>query len=980
MLRLLSDRWICRLTVLSLVCLLASTDPLAAQGTSGVIAGTIRDAQGGVLPGVSLTLRNAEIGVTRTAVSEGDGTYRFAGLVPGRYGLGTELSGFSTSEINDIAITVGLELRRDITMAVQGVQETLAVTGNASVIETTSTAVAAVVTQEQIDSLPIANRQPIGLALLLPGTSMDTTTVRRSQASVGAGGSSNVNNMYYLDGGFNLTPLIGQQALEVPQSAIREFRVNINQASAQYGAVGGVLLIATKSGTNRFTGEAFEFFRDKSLNAFDELQQARHDEFGDPKPEYRRNSYGVSLGGPVIKDRLHFFFAFARSTEPKTETVNTGQPQFYSALEGNVPSSFERRAYFARADFQINARQNVFARYVWDKELTFCETCGGINAAFSGGDVDSLRNSSFVSHTWVVSPRILNEIRADIPPSGAKGLQGPPGLPKWPTSRRGEFPPERFTGYTQVYTFPSLTWGANQWLNMGADRWDISDDVSLNLGRHDWKFGGFYSNFAVAAEQANNIGSWTFRNDQSFNPNDPASLARLTGATQFTASFPPLLLHQESHWIQAYVQDDWRVRSNLTLNVGLRYDNQYKSFNNQLDLTPVPRLTELIDPKSRHDNNNVGPRAGFAWDMRSNGRSVLRGAYGIAYQYVMGMGLRPEVTALRLTSIVINNPSYPDPYGGRTPESFASTAPPNVSVTDDSIRNARARSFALGYSQELKANLALHVDGNFSNVDGVTMTSNINTPDPFTGLRPRPTWGRIIQLQSTGEHKYRALYVRLEKRYSDRHQYLLSYTLAKANNFGGGTQPQFTDSYNPGLDWGPGTADRRHALVASGSMLLKYGINLGAVWTLRSTMPFSARAGLDLNRDGVTVNNQQTDYVPGTTRDVFNRGNNTALLATVNAYRAATKDAAHPNGYTPIPEGQLDTNTVNQLDVRVSKTIPMGAHRKFEIIAQVFNVFGTDNLGGIAQGWVENALSDSFGRILTVLPRQEAELAVRVAW
>jgi outer membrane receptor protein involved in Fe transport len=531
-----------------------------------------------------------------------------------------------------------------------------------------------------------------------------------------------------------------------------------------------------------------------------------------------------------------------------------------------------------------------------------------------------------------------------------------------------------------VYTFPSLTWGANQWFNGKTNRWDISDDVSLNLGHHDWKFGGSYLNFSAAAEQPNNIGSWTFRNDQSFNPNDPASLARLTGATQFTASFPLLQVHQGGHWIQGYVQDDWRARSNLTLNLGLRYDNQYKSYNNQLDLTPVPRLNELIHPTTRHDNDNVGPRAGFAWDMRNNGRSVLRGAYGMAYQYVMGMGMRPEMTALRLTSIVINNPSYPDPYGGRTPESFASTAPPNVSVIDDSIRNARATSFTLGYTQELKRNLALHVDGDVSNVDGVTMTNNINTPDPVTGLRLRPTWGRIIQLQATGEHKYRALFVRLEKRYSDRHQYLLSYTLAKAKNFGGGMQPQFTDFYNRGLDWGPGTADRRHALVASGSTLLKYDINLGAVWTLRSTMPFSARAGVDLNRDGVTVNNQQTDYVPGTTRDVFNRGNNTALLATVNAYRAATRDATHPNGYASIPESQLDTNSFNQLDVRVSKAFAVGARRKVEVIAQVFNLLGRDNLGGIGQGWVENALSDSFGRILTVLPRQEAELAVRVAW
>ena len=167
--------------------------------------------------------------------------------------------------------------------------------------------------------------------------------------------------------------------------------------------------------------------------------------------------------------------------------------------------------------------------------------------------------------------------------------------------------------------------------------------------------------------------------------------------------------------------------------------------------------------------------------------------------------------------------------------------------------------------------------------------------------------------------------------------------------------------------------------------MLKYDINLAAIWTLRSTMPFSARAGVDLNGDGVTVLagqgvNQHTDYVPGTTRDVFNRGNNAALLAIVNAYRAATKDAMHPNGYAPIPESQLDTNGVNALDVRVSKAIRVFGDRKIEVIAQVFNLLGSDNLGGIGQSWTESALSDAFGRITSVLPRQQAELAVKFTW
>ena len=963
-----------RLALCALAVMLASIGQVAAQGTGGVIAGTIKDAQGGVLPGVSLTIRNAESGVSRTIVSGGDGTYRFAGLPPGRYEIAAELSGFSRAEVKDLTLTIGLELRRDLALALQGVQESLTVTGTAPVVETTKTDVASVVTQAQIDSLPIANRQPMSLALLLPATTLDTTTVRRSQAGVGAGGSSNVNNMYYVDGQLNMIYNSGQQFLEVPQSAIREFKVNLNQSSAQYGAVGGVILTATKSGTNRFGGEAFEYFRDKSFNAFDKLQFAGHEQFGVPKPDYRRNNSGAAFGGPIVRDRLHFFLAFERSKEERSATVNTGQPQFYSALEGSFPAAYKRTSYFARADFQVNSKHSVFWRYAADREENLCEQCGGTFGAFTGQDTHSPRNSDLVGHTWVISNRLLNEVRSQLPPSRLVNTSEPPGLPHWPADRANEFPPERFADYTQIYQFPSLTWGANNWSSNVTDRWDIADDLTLHVGSHDWKFGAAYLNFDSPENQASNIGTWTFRTDQPFNPDDPQSLASLTGATQFTASFPPLTRHLENHWIQWYVQDDWAALPNLTLNLGLRYDNQHKSFNNQLDLTPVPRLGELINPASRHDNNNFGPRAGFAWDVNKDGRSVVRGSYGLAYQYVMAGGMRNETTALRQTSIVIPNPTYPDPYGGRTPESFASTAPPNVNVIDDDIVNARSKSAPLGYSQELSANLALHVDGDFTKVGNVTMTANINQPNPPTGPRPRPTWGRIIELQATGRHEYQGLFVRLEKRYSNRHQYLLSYTLAKQNNYGFGTNPQFTDFYDHGPDWGPGNADRRQMFVASGSFLLKYDVMLGAVWTLRSTMPFSARAGVDLNRDGFPT----TDYVPGTTRNVFNRGDNSALLAIVNAYRATAGTTAAQRA--PIPESQLDTNGVNRLDVRVSKSIPLGNDRKFEVIAQVFNLLGSDTLGGIAQGWQENALSSSFGRITTVLPRQQAELAVRIVF
>ena len=955
-------RWVLRITLV-LASLMGLTLPIAAQGAGGVVAGTIKDAQGGALPGVTLTLRNVESGVVRTGVTEGDGTYRLPGLPPGRYQLTAELQGFATTESTDITITIGLEMQRDLTMAPRGVQETVTVTGESPVVETTRTEVASVVTQEQIESLPIANRQPISLALLLPGTSMDQTSARRSQANIGAGGSANTMNLYHVDGGMNVSNNSGQQHLEVPQSAIREFRVNLSQSSAEYGAVGGVVLTATKSGTNRYSGEVFEFFRDKSLNALDRIEKDRHDRLGDPKPDYRRHSQGGAFGGPIVRDRLHFFAAIERSSEQATANVNTGQPQFYARLEGSFPREYRRLSWFLRGDLQINQQQNLFVRYVTDMERILCETCGGFNAAFYGADLRSPRDSNLVGHTWVIGSRMLNEIRAQIPPSHLDNRTGPPGIDLWPPSKKGEFPAERFKGYTQIYQFPSLNWGANAWAMNWTNRSEFRDDFSITMGDHGLKIGGGYVRLFSPEEQPGNIGTWLFDTDQFFD-GSPAAMANLRNPIQFTAAFPPLLRNLQNHWIQAYVQDEWRMRPNVTVSLGLRFDDQYKSFNNHLDLTPVPRLRELIDPTVRGDHNNFGPRLGVAWDIKNNGHSVVRAAYGTYYQYVMQGGLRPELTALRQTSIVIRNPTYPDPYGGRSPESFASTAPPNVNTTDDALENARARSLTLGYSQELRANLAVHVDGIYSNVDTMTQTANINTPVTPTGARPLPTWGRIVRLQSGGEHEYRAMFARLEKRYANRHQYLVSYTLSKQQNTGAGTQPAITDFYNPGLDWGPGSADRRHNFVASGSVGLPFDINVGAVWTLRSTMPFSARAGRDLNNDGAA----NTDYVPGTTRNMGNR-DNAAMLAAVNAWRTQ-------NGRAPILEAGLNTNEYNRFDIRASKAVVLGV-RKVEFIAQVFNLFGRDNLGLTELGWQENALSDAFGQILSVQSRQQAELAVR---
>jgi len=949
-----------RSAVVFLLCSSIAAAGLHAQGGAS-ISGKISDAQGGVLPGVTLTLRNVDSGVVREGVSEVDGNYRFGALPPGVYDLKAELPAFAPVEFKGQSLTIGLEVRQDISMALQGVEEAITVSARSPVVETSRSEVAQVVTQQQIDSLPVNTRQTLTLALLVPGTSTDESRPRRVSVSVGSGGDVK-SSSFIVDGVSNQQTTSGDPRQDFPQGAIREFKVNVSQAKAEFGGTtGGVVTLVTKSGTNLVTGEAFEYFRDKSLNRMNLFEQQRHDELGAPKPDFRRHQFGATLGGPIVRDRAHFLVAGDITETDDFITVNTGKPQLYSSVEGTLPNDQYRRMFFSRFDGQIDGSQNVFVRWAWERDFYLCQGCGGNTSNTAGQSVEQRRNSLVMGHTWVLSPKLLNEFRLQRAPFAF--LNAASNTPIW--TEVGNFDPARFAPFTPTYAFPSLTWGSASSKVQIETWWDFRDDVTFTTGNHSVK-AGVASIWGPGREDltGNEFGTWTFTADQNFNPDDPTSFDRLTNPSQYTASFPPAVQDLPTKWFQTYVQDDWRVGSRLTLNLGLRYDLQYDSFNQNLDLSVFPKTIPYIDPASRGDLNNLQPRIGFAWDLMGNGRSVVRGAAGLYNRYQWNGVFNAERQNLLQTNIVIRNPTYPDPYGGKDPVVFASTAPPNITIVANDIRNPLAKILTAGVSREFFTNMGVSVDGVYTRTTGEVVSANINTQDPATRVRPLPEWGRIIQNQSEGVRDYTALLTRVERRFSDRYTYLLSYTLAKTDDNGTGT---FTDFYNPGLEWGAGTTDRRHSLVSSGSVMMPWDVLVGGVWTLRSTMPFSARAGRDLNADGAT-----NDYVPGTSRNQGNRGLD---MTTVNLYRSL-------NGLAPIAESQIDSNRFNSVDMRVSKAFRLGGDQRVELIGQVFNVFGTDNL--IASGgqgaWVDNALSDSFGRILSASNRQQAELALRFVW
>jgi outer membrane receptor protein involved in Fe transport len=926
-----------------------------AQGPTGRIEGTVRDEQGGALPGVTMTLRNQDSGVTRTVVTEPDGRYAFPALSPGKYTLKAELAGFATGETTDIEITIGFERRLDVAMKVQALQETLTVRGEAPVVDTSKAEVAGVVTRAQIEMLPINSRQYLSLALLVPGTTVDAT--RAFFATVNAGGSMTFNGTgNVVDGMINNWAEDGEPRQDLPEDAVEEFKVTNSSYKAEFGlATGGVVQVVTKSGTNRFRGTAFEYFRNKALNSKGVFETV--------KPEYRRNQFGGSAGGPIIQDRLHFFGAYERTKTDEFYTVTTGQPQFYSALEGTFPLPSFRNLYSARGDWQISNSQSLFARYLHEDEKKACQGCGGTSA--SGHDEEIPRKSLVVGHTWIRGVRSLNDFRFQYAHAAFFGYPG--GSDPW--SQVGQFPASRLERSTRTYRFPSLTYGNNYDYISPESRWEFRDTYSLNFSAHNVKFGGEYNYNPYVSEDALNLfgtgGTYTFNVDQPFNPNDPASIAGLTGASNYTATTDPTTATHPTHYYVAFVQDDWKLRSNVTINLGLRYERLYGNANEDLDISQFPAPLPFVDVSQRGDKNNLGPRVGVAWDVNGDGATVVRGAYGTYYGHIRLLGTLPEFNNYKTFSITIPNPLYPDPFNGRDPHDFIGTVTsPNLTVVANDMKQPTAHQFSAGISRRLTGELAVHVDGVYNNSNGDYKVLDINPRDPVTRLRPLPEYSRIDQVRPDTELHYRAIYTKLEKRFSHNNQFLVSYTYTNSRD--NGPMGRYLDPFDHSIDEGPSNGERRHAIVASGSVLLPWDFTLGTVWSYRTPLPWSATAGADLNGDGFT-----SDLVPGTTR---NSGSRNLNLDAVNAYRATT-------GRAPIPASQIESSRINILDLRASKRFPIAGDRRIELMLQAFNLFNTKNLQAqFGSGRQGNALSPSFGRILSARPARQIELAARMNW
>jgi hypothetical protein len=952
-------------SVAVLAALLFSAGTALAQNAQ--ITGTLKDQSNAILPGVTVTAKNVATGLTRVATTDATGQYRLSALTPGTYEVTTGLSGFTSESRKDIVLVIDQSAIIDFTLKPAAIAETITVAGESPIVDTTKSDVSTAVSTDQIQNLPVAARRWVDLAMLTPGTSQDNIRgfFYRGNVNIGAG-TREYSNGVVVDGVNNTWAEMGEPRQNFAMDAIQEFRVSTSTYKAEYGlATGGLLTVVTKSGTNQFRGSGLLFFRDASLTSREFFQQT--------KPDYRRYQYGGTFGGPIIQNKTHFFGAYEGTDETQFFTVSAGGlwPQY----EGTFPSEQNRWTYNTKIDHQLSNNQSIFFRWGAEDEYRPIITTGGRTTPSASFDFAVPRQSAVLSHTWVMSNTTLNDFRFQY--AYAKYEVSPP-------YSHGSWDPADFTARlpycTPVYSYPSILIGGCGNAQMGPEhRWQFKDDFSHLMqgwgGSHQWKMGFDLSSVPFEGDGTGSpLGSWTFPKDAVYNPADPS-----TFPTQYNNSLPTYG-NIPTTTIAAYLQDDWRLGENITLNLGLRYDVQIGSFNED-----VPELLSKIEdqlgrggsfpldvsvvaqPKAgRGDHNNFGPRVGIAWDPRNDGVTNVHAAYGLFYDNYRTLTNFGELTWPQSETIVINNPSFPDPFGGRTRESFLSTAPPNITVMSNAQVNPYAHQFNIGLNRILTRDVALSADFTLVNRYSDRDTVDPNIPDRVTGVKLYPQFGRVNFWDPTADNSYRALLLKVEKRMAHNYQYLVSYTLSKAND------NNFVNTLGDQYGWvkvdRAGAADRRHRLVVSGILAMPWQTQVSVIGDFRSSLPFTPSSSLNLNNDGYN-NDLPAGVLPGS-------GCRSLNLDAINGLRTS-------RNLTAVTE--VDCPGFANVDIRLSKFFSMPHGHRVEFIAQLFNIFNRANFNtattSITAGDAANG-RPLFGTSTSLLPNinapsRQAEFAVR---
>ncbi len=869
---------------------LASTS-LAQNSGSGTISGTLTDPKGGVIPGATVVVRNTDTGIDRTVETNEFGLYSAPFLQPGHYQITATKTGFSTVVRKDLTLQVGQQLTIDLAPPLQSTTETVTVTGAASVVDSEKTEMSQVISQTQKENLPIAGRRWEGFALLTPNATTDG-----GSGLISYRGISGLYNQSSVDGTNNSQAFFSETKgrTTVPyvysMDSIQEFQVSSSNYSAELGqAAGGVVNAVTKSGTNQLHGDLFYYLRYPSLNALDPIQKATGNY---TQPVHQQQQFGGSVGGPIKRDKLFYFFTYdgSRKVNPISYTSFATFPlacpaavsatqcsaanAFFSSQLGAFPRFANQDVGFGKLDYQINASNHVNASFNLDN----FKSPNSYTTAITASNNSLTANGTAVSHerifvaSWdsTITPQTFNTLRfqwsRDLETISANGT-GPSvtvqnvmayGMPN--ALPRPAFPDEH--------------------------RLQFADVLSLNRGRHTFKAGVDVNRIhELLINLFQGGGVYTYSGSAAFTnwvaDTSGVNLGDgLTGrhfATFVQVNDPVTGVGKDDFYdtdVAGFVEDSWKVKPNLTVNLGVRYDLQL------IPQPPKPNtstpLTTLYTSTINIDKNNFAPRIGLAWEIAKN--TVIRAGYGIFYAKTSNS----TYYATRVENGVIQqtfncNPTtcptltFPNliftppgripaaPYAGAVTPQVVPFTPPSATQTsrgqspdwvnpmvhEGEVTFERQlpknTSFSASYVFSRALRLPIFVDSNLA-APTTTRSYDVTTSTgvtqstltlPFYTGRIDAT-GPVLTGYSDVNSWYNSMVLTFRKRMEHGLEFIFNYTLSKA--FDGGQVPgQFgtfngTDSpidpRNRKLEYARSDLDQRNRVVGNVVWMPRFGAKI----------------------------------------------------------------------------------------------------------------------------------------------------------
>jgi hypothetical protein len=921
--------------------------PAIVFAQEATLTGTITDSTGGVLPGVTVQAINEASGNQFESVTDSRGIYRIPARV-GTYRITAVLAGFSTVNRTGVDLLVGQTRTVNLQLAPSTLQETVTVTGEAPLIETTTSKLGGNIDPAQVQELPVAGRNWMALALLAPGSRTSSTNATAPLPDRNGGETREFQ--LNLDGQQVGSELGAGNQPRFSQDSIAEFQFITNQFDATQGRSTGVQVNAiTKSGTNQLSGLFRSNFQSSRFNAEDPVAHR--------VIPVSVQQYSTAIGGPVIKDRLHYFGNFEFERSPNTSVWTTPYPAFNITLSGKST----RKLAGIRLDYQISSKSRIMGKV--SGQHSYQPFGGGSSTSHPASTIDNdEKNSEYnFDYTRVINNRTLNEVRGGYSHYGFANKT----LVTW--SKHWQAPNGITNGYPRI-TFTGFSVNANANAPRHRDQkvTQVRDDFTTSYearGHHDLKLGGEFvrhledslncaqcggtidaRNGTVPADLLQSMFPDPWNADTwNFNAMSPYTRSYTIGIGEFPNSYP-----QPKYG--AWAQDDWRISQHLTLNLGLRYDLSINAFANGLGFQPFYRAGRP------NDTNNLQPRVGFAYQL--NDRTVIRGGSGVYFADSLTVDAFWPKYNTQIARIQVNNDGRPDfasnPLNGQKLPTFqeaqslfchsqaqaanfaawqarnyAGAAPclllalQEMPAPDQYMKMARSINSSIGFQRQFGAVTEIQADYVFrrgdhekDTIDNINLSYDRNTGAnlPYTdrSTLPYPQYGVISMSPHNTHSKYHGVQSAFTKRMANHWQASATYTLswfwdAENQPFQGLNIVPFPVKGDMGGEFSLGADDQRHRFVFNGIWQVAKGLQLSAVHYLGAGI----RSGTSYGGD--------------------NRNTGASFSARLR-----------PNG-TIVPRNGFIQPAQNKTDIRLQQRIPLSGRRSVDLIAEVFNAFNRPN-------------------------------------